>query len=206
MFIFEYSIFLTDTVTTMATGLFYPAAIAFTPPGSLTYVLSLTQILTIPIGGGAPSVLAGQTSTGFANGFGTTAMFSWPSGLVVHPVSGVIYITDYKNHRIRACTALGLVSTLAGTGTAGNTDGASSTATFNSPFGIVMDPANQYLYVTCYDSNRLRRVEVTIGITTTLAGSGASTSVDGTGILASFNSPMYDGSHEVCFNNSQFLY
>ena len=100
-------------------------------------------------------------------------------------------MTDYDNNRIRTCTSLGLVSTLAGTGSSGNVDGAASTATFAGPWGIVMDSFYQFLYVTCYVSHTLRQVGVTTGFTITLAGSGVSGRVDGTGLFASFNQPAY---------------
>ena len=182
----------TDTVSTMATGLDMPNAIAFTPSGLTAYVLTDTQVLTVSVGGGATSVLAGRSGVNsFANGLGTSAIFNTANGLVVHSGTGVMYITDLNNNRIRACTALGLVSTLAGSDTAGNTDGAGSTATFNEPFGIVMDSNQQYLYVTCFFGNTLRRVEVTTGLTATIAGSKTAASTDGTGLLASFNAPTY---------------
>ena len=104
-----------DTVTTLASGLDGAESIAFTPSGSLVYVLTNFQLLTMSVGG-TPLVLAGQTGSGFAEGQGTTAMFNYARELAVHPVSGIIYITDQGNHRIRACSPTGLVSTLAGTG------------------------------------------------------------------------------------------
>ena len=151
------------------------SAVAFAPSGLLVYVLTNSQILTVPVWGNATLALAGLASIsgscsgcGFADGQGTAARFSNASGLVVHPVTGVVYIADSDNFRIRTCTATGLVATLAGSGTIGNVDGAASTATFNGPFGIVMDSANQYIYVTCKSGGTLRQVDVTAGFTTTL--------------------------------------
>ena len=187
---FLYNLISTDTVTTMTTGLTYPWTIAFTQSGSLTYVLTDTQLFTMSQGG-ATSVLAGSGGTGFADGQGTAARIWGARGLVIHPMSGIIYIADGANHRIRTCTPLGLVGTLAGTGTPSNVDGAFYASTFNWPFGILMDPTFMYLYVTCFYGNTLRQVVVLSGFTTSLAGSGASSSVDGQGLLASFYNPAY---------------
>ena len=178
----------------MASGLNNPVALAFTPSGTLTYVLTNSQLLTIPVGGGATAVLAGQATVGFGNGLGIVAMFSGPSGLVVHPNTGVAYISDTYNYRIRTCTPLGLVSTLAGSGYSGSTstNGAALTATFNRPFGIVMDSTYTYLYVVCSMGNTLRRVDVISGYTTTVAGSGSASSNDGTGLSATFKGPTYE--------------
>ena len=183
----------TDTVTTITTGLSSPKAIAFTPSGSLVYVLCNSQLLTMPVGDSTTSVQAGNGSYAFADGQGTAAMFNAARGLVVHPVTGVAYITDQGNHRIRVCTPQGLVSTLAG-GAFGNVDGDASSARFNNPFGIVMDSTSMYLYVTCLRSNNLRQVTVSTGYTITIAGSGIAASIDGQGLGASFYAPSY-----VCY-------
>ena len=60
------------------------------------------------------TVLAGSGSTGFADGQGTAAMFNYASGLAIHPVTGVIYIADSVNNRIRTCTPSGDVTTFTG--------------------------------------------------------------------------------------------
>ena len=170
----------------MATGLIYPnapRAIAFTPSGLLVYVLTDTKLLTMSVGGGATSVLAGSVY-GFLNEQGTAAMFHVPSGLAVHAVTGVVFITDAVNNRVRTCTELGLVGTLTGTGTSGNLDGEASTATFAYPFGIVIDSNSVYLYVTSGD--KLRQVAVSTGFTTTLR------LINGQGLATSYSGSMYD--------------
>ena len=174
----------------MTTGVWFQssAVIAFTPSGSQLYMFEWNQLLTMPGGGGALSVLAGNGGYGgFADGQGTAAMFEKPQGLVIHPVTGVIYITS--NNRVRICTPLGLVSTLVGTGSYGNTDGDYTSATFDQTWGIVMDPTNVYLYVT--SGYTLRQIEVATRYTITIVGSGNSGFVDGTGLGASFYNPRY---------------
>ena len=132
------------------------------------------------INGGSTTVLAGQTSNGFVNGQGTAAMFNNARGLVIHPVTGVIYITDANNNRIRTCTPSGYVSTLTGNGgsyptNVGNVDGSSSVATFYGPAGIVMDSTSSNLYVTCANANTLRKLVLSTVYTTTIVSSGTFT-------------------------------
>jgi hypothetical protein len=52
---------------------------------------------------GAISVLAGQSTSGYANGINTAAMFSNPRAVVYGTIkgSGVIYVADGGNHIIR---------------------------------------------------------------------------------------------------------
>lgn len=83
----------TDTVSTIGTGLSNPTTIAYTQSGSPVYVLTIYQFLSMTVGG-QMTVSAGLAgSLGFADGLGTAAMFHWPSGLVIHPITKVIYIT-----------------------------------------------------------------------------------------------------------------
>ena len=138
----------------------------------------------MPAGGGTPSLVGSGCMGGAA--------------LAVHSVTGWIYIAS--GNLIRTCTPLGVSGTLAGNGTSGNADGASTTATFASPCGIVMDPDNQYLYVI--SGNTLRQVVVSTGFTTTLAGNGTNAHIDGTGTGASFSLLLYSVSYgEIVFFN-----
>jgi len=106
---------------------------------------------------GVVSTFAGTGSEGFADGTGTAAQFNDPTGVAVDS-SGNVFVADFSNHRIRKITPAGVVSTLAGTGTLGHTDGASNTAQFNSPIGVAVDSESN-VYVTDFSNNRIRKIE-----------------------------------------------
>jgi uncharacterized protein (TIGR03437 family) len=93
---------------------------------------------------------------------------------------GNVYIADTNNHRIRKVSA-GLVTDIAGTGTAGYSgDGQSATtAQLNEPGSVTVDATgNVYIYDT--GNFKIRKVN-TNGIISTFAGNGQSgSSPDGT--------------------------
>ncbi len=94
-------------------------------------------------------------------GVATSAELNSPRGVKVDP-AGDIYISDYGSHVIRAVNAAsGIISTIAGTGTAGysgDSDPATS-AQLNAPSGIVLD-RNGNLYVADSQNFVVRKVDV----------------------------------------------
>ena len=68
--------------------------------------------------------MAGSGAPAFTDGSGTGASFNRPTGADVSTDGTTLYVADSLNHRIRAITiSTGAVSTLAGTGSAGYSDG-----------------------------------------------------------------------------------
>ncbi len=88
--------------------------------------------------------------------------------------AGNIYIADTDNHRIRKVIALtGIITTIAGTGTSSFTgdNGQATSATLKVPIGISLDAVENY-YIADYYNQRIRKVTVSTGIITTIAGTG----------------------------------
>jgi NHL repeat len=136
---------------------------------------------------GVVTTLAGSGSAGSADGTGAAASFDQPLGVAVD-ASGNVYVADQRNHKIRKVTAAGEVTTLAGSGSTGSTDGTGTAASFHYPAGVAVD-AGGNVYVADTYSNKIRKV-TPAGDVTTLAGSGSSGSTDDTGTAASFNAPL----------------
>ena len=74
------------------------------------------------------NTIAGDGTAGFADGPSATARFKDPCGVCVS-TAGNFYVADAGNHCVRMITPAGMVSTIAGDGTAGFADGPSATAT-----------------------------------------------------------------------------
>lgn len=92
-----------------------PAGVAVGADGTL--YISDTSGCRIGTAGddGSFVVLAGSGAKGFADGSGSRARFFFPAGLAVAP-DGTLYVADPNNGRLRAVSADGDVSTLAGSG------------------------------------------------------------------------------------------
>jgi sugar lactone lactonase YvrE len=101
----------------------------------------------------------------------TLAQLNRPSGIAVDR-SGVIYVADTDNHRVRRIAGNGIISTVAGTGEAGYSgDGLSGRqAKLSSPVGLALGWDND-LYIADRGNNRVRRVDGS-GVITTVAGTG----------------------------------
>lgn len=137
---------------------------------------------------GEVTTLAGLALTsGYQDGTGSAALFSYPIGLAVD-ASGTVYVADYGNHVIRKITSEGVVTTFAGTPSqsGGYADGAA--ALFSSPSGITVDGAGN-LYVADSINHLIRKITPEGNVTTVAGIQGVSGSLDGTGVNASFYRP-----------------
>jgi large repetitive protein len=120
------------------------------------------------------NTIAGSGSIGSTGdgGLALLADFKYPTQAVVDSL-GNIYIADYGNNRIQKVTASsGLMSTYAGTGTAGSggVPGVATSAGLSSPYSLALDGANN-LYISDYGNNRILKVN-TSGQISLVAGTG----------------------------------
>ena len=134
------------------------------------------------------TTLAGQHGqSGSADGQGTNARFNEPWGLCA-TANGTLYVADTKNNKIRKVTPDGVVSTVAGTGNYGTSDGAALASTFGNPTGIEVDQAGN-IYVADHLTHIIRKIS-TNGTVTTLAGTPyIPGDQDGAGSQAQFRRP-----------------
>ncbi len=173
----------------------YPQGITMNPAGTTLYIADTNNqtIRSVDIASGTVTTLAGSAGvSGSIDGTGSSARFFYPQGMTMNPAGDTLYIVDINNQTVRTLyVPSGTTSTLAGSaGLTGSTDGIGSAARFNYPQGITMNPAGTTLYVADSYNQTIRRVVVSNGAVTTLAGTaGALGYADGTGTLASFNYP-----------------
>ncbi len=174
----------------------YPTGVAVDSVGNVYVADSQNHRIRKITSGGVVSTLAGTGTLGDVDGAGNIAKFNSPTSVAVDS-AGVIYVADQSNHRIRKITSGGVVSTLAGTGTLGDVDGAGNIAQFNSPYGVAID-SDDNVYVADYSNHRIRKITVsgTTSEVSTLAGTGIKDDgtagggfMDGMGNVAQFNSP-----------------
>ncbi len=144
---------------------------------------AMAQTAISTLAGSSPAIAAGNVDA-----TGTAARFSAPASVAVD-AAGNIYVADASNHKIRKVTPLGVVTTLAGSGSQGSANGVGAAATFNFPQGVATDGTNVYVADTF--NHVIRKVVIADGTVTTLAGtmssSGTTTGVAGVGKL---NNPL----------------
>ena len=143
-------------------------------------------IRQIVIATGVVTTVAGTADNGSSNGTGTAASFYEPLGITTDETN--LYVVDSKNSLIRKIViSTGVVTTLAGTGSSGSSNGTGTSASFNQPSGITTDGTN--LFLAEHNNNLIRKIVISTGVVTTLAGTGSSGSANGTGTSASFKNP-----------------
>jgi sugar lactone lactonase YvrE len=149
------------------------------------------EVRQLTVANGQVTTLAGANDQAPSiDGIGPAARFQSPFGVAIDG-QGNAYVADTGSDTIRKLvTATGEVTTLAGAfGLAGSDDGIGSDARFNAPLGLALDPFGD-LYVADTGNNTIRRVVVSSGTVTTIAGSpGVAGSADGFGTAARFAVP-----------------
>jgi len=138
------------------------------------------------------TTFAGSTQ-GDQDEIGTNAKFNRPTGITADTSGDYLYVTDTNNNKIkRIQISNASVTTFAGTGTAGNKDGAATTvAEFNSPSGIgyFKSGSTELIYVS--DTQNFNIRVIVNNQVYTFSGSNTYGFADGQGYIAKFNNPMF---------------
>jgi|CXWL01.1.fsa_nt_gi RHS repeat-associated protein len=157
---------------------YYPNDIAFGTDGSL-YISDTsnsrirrvgTDGIITTIAGGIPYVRNGDSFGYYGDGGpATQALLYYPYGLAVG-ADGSLYIADSKNYRVRRIGPDGIITTVAGSGTAGYSgDGGLATlASMTTPSSIAFGTDGN-LYISDNGRQRIRRVDQE-GIISSVAG------------------------------------
>jgi sugar lactone lactonase YvrE len=123
-------------------------------------------------GRGVITRFAGSATDGSGDGGqATQADLAHPRSVAAGP-AGTFYISDWNNNRVWRVTRDGIITTLAGTRTAGfsGDGGPAVDAELTAPHGIAADAAGN-VYIADQNNSRVRRVG-TDGIIKTIAGDG----------------------------------
>ena len=122
---------------------------------------------------GVITSVAGTGVQGFAGDGGpaVSAQLNDPAGLATDR-AGNLYVADFGNARIRKVSPDGVITTVAGSGTAGfaGDGGPATAARLDGPLGLAVDAAGN-LYLADFYSHRMRKVDAA-GVITTVAGNG----------------------------------
>jgi hypothetical protein len=126
---------------------------------------------------------------------------------IAYDSAGNLYIAETGNHVIRKVDTGGIITTVAGTGTQGyaGDNGPATAARLDSPQGLALDGDN--LYIADTHNQRIRRLDLTTGVITTIAGSTAGFSGDnGPAATARLNLPTalaVDANHNLYIADSR---
>jgi sugar lactone lactonase YvrE len=150
-------------------------------PASLTVDLPVvTMALDVSTLAGEPGRV-GPSRGDTIDATGRAARFIFPQG-VTCDAAGNVYVAESAGNRIRRITPAGVVTTLAGSGTAGAADGTGTAAQFNGPAAAAVD-TNGNMIVADTMNGAIRKI-TPAGAVTTFAG------VDSVGNPARFARPI----------------
>ncbi len=163
-----------------------PSSVAIDAQGNIYVTDQFNNLIRKISAAGLVTTFAGDGNAGFADGTGTNAELNSPNGIAVD-IQGNVYVSDRLNNCIRKITPAGVVSTVAGNGTAGYVDATGKAAEFDGSLGLAID-AKGNLYVGDFGNNVVRKI-TSGGVVTTLAGNGTAGYADGAATTAEFNHP-----------------
>ncbi|HYV35936.1 MAG TPA: peptidoglycan DD-metalloendopeptidase family protein, partial [Gemmataceae bacterium] len=163
-----------EGVAATAASLSLPVSVAVDANGNL-YVTDNQRIRKVTASTGVITTVAGNGLPTYSGdgGLATAASLRNPAGLAVDS-NGNIYIADCSNYRIRKVTAsTGVITTVAGNGSlgSGGDGGLATLAQLYIPTGVAVDSSGNIL-IADQSNNRIRKVTVSTGMITTIAGSG----------------------------------
>lgn len=154
---------------------------------------ALTQIISTVAGGGTAPTGPDRFGDG---GPATSAILYGPQSVTVDQ-AGNLYIADSFHNLVRLVNAAGgTITVVAGGGTSAGTDGigdggAATGAKLSNPSSVALDSAGN-VYIADTDYNLIRRVDVTTGVITAVAGNGNSgySGDNGLATAATLSSPQ----------------
>ncbi len=173
MLLFLCASFADAQILATSVPLILPSAIAYDAAGNLYIAETGSHVIRKVDTTGKITTVAGTGTQGFSGDGGpaAAALLDSPQGLAFG--GGNLFIADTHNHRIRKLNlATGQITTIAGS-TAGfsGDNGPATAAQLNLPTALALDGSNN-LYIADTRNHRIRRVNLSSGTITTVAGNG----------------------------------
>jgi DNA-binding beta-propeller fold protein YncE len=165
------------TITNLTKDLYGPEGLAVGPDGHVYIADRGAYRVGSPNDTGGVASFAGiEFRAGFSGdgGLAKKAKLWLPYDVAVDG-AGNLYIADTGNNRIRVVNGATLkIDTIVGTGVAGfsGDGGQALDAQIGETRGLAVDAAGTTLLIADYGNSRLRRVDLTTGVITTIAGTG----------------------------------
>jgi gliding motility-associated-like protein len=154
--------------------LYHPARMATDNLGNLYFTDQNSELIRKINSAGIITTITGNLPPGYSGDGGLliNAQFGSISGITIDN-AGNMYIADYGNHVIRKVNNAGIITTIAGNGSAGfsGDNGPATSAQLGSPYAVVFDNAGN-MYIPDNGNQRIRKINPA-GIITTVAGTGA---------------------------------
>jgi sugar lactone lactonase YvrE len=155
-----------------------PSGLDLGPNGNLVIVdTDNNAVRSVDLTTGAMTTIAGTGTAGSSGNGGPATSATLRAPLrAEYDSAGNLYIADTGNHAIRRVAAgTGIITSVAGTGTAGSSgdNGQATSARLSSPSDVAIDSAGNLL-IADRGNHKVRRVNRTTGVITTVAGTGAS--------------------------------
>jgi DNA-binding beta-propeller fold protein YncE len=154
-----------------------PYGLAIGPDRGLCFCdLDNQRVRRLDLRTGKTSTLAGNGQKGYVGDGGKAidASLNMPHE-IQFDAAGDLYIAERDSHVVRRVDGnSGVISTLAGTGTAGfsGDGGPAASAQLRSPHSIAVEPRGRRLLICDVGNHRLRVVDLRTGIITTIGGTG----------------------------------
>lgn len=170
----------------LSASFYFPKGINIDSKGSIYITDRNSLIRKIDVSGNV-STFAGSTTLGNKDGLGASALFNDPTNIAIDAADN-LFITDRINHTIRKIDKNANVTTIAGTGQQGFTDGIGTAASFKFPTGIAVDKTGN-LFLAEAGNNVIRKITPS-AVVTVYAGTGSAGLVNGPANVATFKSPI----------------
>ena len=156
-----------------------PGQLAIDPSGAVIVVDGGNNRARRVVPGGSVATIAGENFSIGDGGPSTLAIFTFVGG-VATDAAGNLYVPDVSQNRVRKVAPSGIITTVAGTGTAGSSGdgGPATSANVGGPNGVAVDAAGNLFIAS---GNSIRRVDAATGIISTFAGQGNNCCYGGNG-------------------------